>query len=289
MRLSPVMLHSSDMQWTIKRITEQPFAGYYHWHSCCELLLVHQGQGSVIVNQQRYEMEQGMLFLFRPFELHRVHAQITPEHPYVRSIIYVDPNRLEQKLRDFPLLRRFVTKLFQIQNGQSSFSLSAYLPMIDSLFAMLLRNSTPFSTLQHEEDAWLCLVQLLRMVQAADQDHEGDTCDRSIQRIKKDSERIMKWMEEHYQEPFDLGVLAKEIHLSKSHLSRVFKQETGSSISSYLLARRLKEACRLLEASECSVEEITRRVGLTNASYFIQTFKKHIGVTPLQYRKQGGR
>ncbi|WP_195575643.1 AraC family transcriptional regulator [Paenibacillus sp. 1001270B_150601_E10] len=288
MRLSPVLLHSSDMQWNIQRRTELPFDGYYHWHSCCEFLLIHKGQGSVVVNQKRYDMEPGTLFLFRPFELHRVHALITPEHPYERSIIYFDPISLEQKLEDFISLKRFFNKLYQMQNGESAFSLQSYLPMMEALFGMLLHDYKEGASRQKEEDAFICFIQLLRTVQTAGRHLSERMIEAGNARLNKDSEKMMKWIEEHYQEPFELERLAKDIHLSKSHVSRVFRHETGSSITSYLLARRLKEACKLLEASDCSVEEITSRIGLTNTSYFIQMFKKHFGITPYQYRKQGG-
>jgi YesN/AraC family two-component response regulator len=96
----------------------------------------------------------------------------------------------------------------------------------------------------------------------------------------------MRWIEEHYREEISLETLAEETHLSKFYVSRIFREETGSSITDYLTARRIKQACRLLQTTDLSVEQIGIRVGYPNASYFIQLFKKVVGVTPLKYRNK---
>jgi len=70
-------------------------------------------------------------------------------------------------------------------------------------------------------------------------------------------------------------------------VSRIFRQETGSSITDYLTARRIKQACRLLQTTSLPVDRVGIEVGLPNMSYFIQLFKKVTGVTPLKFRNKG--
>jgi YesN/AraC family two-component response regulator len=96
---------------------------------------------------------------------------------------------------------------------------------------------------------------------------------------------IFDWIENHFQEDFQLDMLAKEIHLSPNHVSYIFHKETGSSISDYLAARRLQEACSLLRTSSLNIQEVGYRVGFGNFSYFCKFFKKHIGMTPHQFRQ----
>jgi AraC family transcriptional regulator of arabinose operon len=98
------------------------------------------------------------------------------------------------------------------------------------------------------------------------------------------AEKIMAWIEVHYMEPFELEKLAKTVHLSPNHVSTTFRQSVGSSISEYLAARRIRQACWLLRTSPLSVQEIGREIGLSNFSYFCQMFKKHVGLTPYQFR-----
>lgn len=48
--------------WEYQIYTDDHYKGYYHWHQCCEIMFVHRGQGSIVVNQQMYDIRPGMLF-----------------------------------------------------------------------------------------------------------------------------------------------------------------------------------------------------------------------------------
>ncbi|MFD1906173.1 AraC family ligand binding domain-containing protein [Paenibacillus rhizoplanae] len=48
--------------WDYQLYTDDHYKGYYHWHQCCEIMFVHRGQGSIVVNQQMYDIRPGMLF-----------------------------------------------------------------------------------------------------------------------------------------------------------------------------------------------------------------------------------
>lgn len=100
------------------------------------------------------------------------------------------------------------------------------------------------------------------------------------------TELVLHWIEEHFAEPFNLERLAQHLHLSKFYISRLFREETGQTISDYVAARRIKEACRLLHDTDLAVAEIGIRSGWPIASHFSQQFKRWVGCTPLQYRKR---
>lgn len=79
------------------------FAGYYHWHQCCEILLVHEGQGNIILNQKTYEMRPGRLFFFQPYQLHRVTAEVSKHTPYSRTLLFFEPHYVYKALEAMPL------------------------------------------------------------------------------------------------------------------------------------------------------------------------------------------
>lgn len=85
--------------------------------------------------------------------------------------------------------------------------------------------------------------------------------------------------------PLSLSSLAKQLSVSKEHLSRSFKTETGMTVTEYYLSKRIDLACELLSYSNMPVREIGEYLQFNSASYFISTFKKYKGVTPSQYRK----
>jgi two-component system response regulator YesN len=80
--------------------------------------------------------------------------------------------------------------------------------------------------------------------------------------------------------------LALEIHLSPSHLQRLFKHETGVSMGEWLGEQRLQRAAQLLEKSYLSVKEIAHAVGYEHPSSFIRAFERRFTQAPARYRKQ---
>jgi len=260
------------------------FQGYYHWHQGCELLYVHEGAGHVFVDRHSYDIRGGMLFYFQPFQLHNVRVRLEDESSsYVRTVFHFDPVALEPYIRPYAELHRLYVSLWKGRLPVQAFDL-----MDRSAYADGLIDAAELSYRQHAraatnvETSALYLLQLLACIRI---DHDVEQAQPALRRPERYSETIMQWLESHYAEPFDLDRLAEELHLSKSYVSRIFKQETGSSITDYLMARRIKEACRLLQTSTLSVERIGIEVGLPNASYFVQLFKRMIGMTPRRYRE----
>ncbi|GMK41863.1 AraC family transcriptional regulator [Paenibacillus sp. CCS19] len=261
------------------RSTEQ-FKGYYHWHQGCELLLVHEGVGKVIVNQQTYDIRQGMLFFFQPFQLHKVFVEASTETPYVRTVFHFDPMQLEQGLVPFPRLQQLFMKLKQGKIAKQAFDLQGELDGLLYLCETFDRTQAGQRSNDGEE-ASLLLAQYIAAVNRRMVDSHQDAI---LARTPRYSEVIMQWVEEHYAEAFELERLSEELHLSKAYISRVFQRETGSNITDYIAARRMKEACRLLQTTDLPVRIIGERIGLANPSYFINTFKKVVGSTPYKYK-----
>ena len=72
--------------------------------------------------------------------------------------------------------------------------------------------------------------------------------------------------------------------VSASYLSRLFKKETGSSVSAYIRNRKIDMAKNLLRFSNDSMIEIANRLAFSSQSHFIQQFREVVGMTPKKYR-----
>jgi AraC-like DNA-binding protein len=83
---------------------------------------------------------------------------------------------------------------------------------------------------------------------------------------------------------YNIGDLAAQLHLSPSHLQRLFKRETGARLGEWLIAQRLEEAAYLLANSYLSVKEIARSAGYEHVSSFIRAFERRYVLTPTRYR-----
>ena len=96
----------------------------------------------------------------------------------------------------------------------------------------------------------------------------------------------LAYINQHYREPISLDSIAEGLNISKYTLSHDFREHIGVSVMENIIQKRINDAKELLSTTEASVIDISTDVGFSNNTHFIQTFKKRVGVTPLQYRKQ---
>jgi transcriptional regulator GlxA family with amidase domain len=94
-----------------------------------------------------------------------------------------------------------------------------------------------------------------------------------------------QWLQDHITEQVSLAGLAAHLALSPRNLNRRFRQATGLGPQAYLQALRISQSRELLKHSNLGVGEIAWQVGLRDASYFSQLFRRHCGVSPLRYRE----
>ncbi len=98
--------------------------------------------------------------------------------------------------------------------------------------------------------------------------------------------RAKQYVLENYDEyGLTLESMAGHLQASPVYLSRLFKQELGSSFGTYLTQVRIRKAAQLLNATDISVHEVAERTGYETQHYFSTAFKKQTGVSPLQFRK----
>ncbi|WP_313996850.1 response regulator [uncultured Paenibacillus sp.] len=130
------------------------------------------------------------------------------------------------------------------------------------------------------------------------EDIEGwlsDTCLRAIGRISEarndfSETQIRKaeaFIKEHYRdEGLSLKAVCREVHMSGSYFSALFKQHTGKTFIEYLTAQRMEKARELLKFSDLKTYEIAARVGYADPHYFSVLFKKTTGETPSEFRQR---
>ena len=83
-----------------------------------------------------------------------------------------------------------------------------------------------------------------------------------------------------------MGELAKKVGISKDYLSRLFRQYEGVPVVEYILNVKIEAACNMLRYSERQVNEIADYLSFGSLGYFSRIFKKKMGVSPQQYRKE---
>jgi AraC-like DNA-binding protein len=278
-------LANEPFRFSFKTKSVDGFNGFFHAHQGIELLYVHEGIGHVVLNQQIHHVTGGTLLCFQPFQLHRIEMKVTPSSPYVRTVLVFEPSVVEKYLQQFPALMSFFQLLWKGELSCQVFPNIHEKHYFSSVLRHFEERFSSYPTKERFEESLLFVINLLQSIRPyLENGHQkGDSLS---YRQTHHAEKIMDWIEDHFMEEFHLGHMARDLHLSKHHISHLFRKATGSTVSEYLAARRIREACWLLKAGKLSIQEIGYRSGLPNTPYFCQLFKKHTGISPGQYRKQ---
>lgn len=107
----------------------------------------------------------------------------------------------------------------------------------------------------------------------------------SIQTTNSVIRNIKAYIDENYMADISLSDLAATFYLSKEHLSRLFKKETGQNLFSYIMDLKLAEAKRLLTETDQTLDDIAFSLGFSNGNYFSKVFKKNVGISPSNFRQ----
>jgi len=109
-----------------------------------------------------------------------------------------------------------------------------------------------------------------------------------LKRARQESrvvEKVKAFIQRHYTEEMELSRLAEEVFLTPSYLSKLFKTETGETLTEYHISVRIDRAKDLLkEELALKTYEVGERVGYYDPAYFNKIFKKTVGCTPKEYR-----
>jgi two-component system, response regulator YesN len=97
-------------------------------------------------------------------------------------------------------------------------------------------------------------------------------------------QKAIKLIHLRYWDDLSLAGLARELGMSKSHLSRRFKEATGMTFRGYLLRTRLERGQILLAGKQASITEVAHSVGFGDLPRFDKLFKRYTGLTPSAYR-----
>lgn len=100
--------------------------------------------------------------------------------------------------------------------------------------------------------------------------------------------KVAEYVKNHFAEKITLDEIAEYVSLSKSYLSRIYKEETGESLSVYINKVRIDKAKLMLLDQNCALVDVASLSGFEDQSYFTKVFKRLVGVSPKKYRESRG-
>lgn len=256
---------------------------YFHTHQGIEILYVYEGSGHVIVEDRFYAVRPRTLMIFKPFQVHYLHMDIPPQ--YTCSLIKVKPTFVDSCASILPRCHELITgflsdsdcpQLFELNERQHTALHERFRSLNETLMADAHQ--------VHEEAVILFFLSFfVDLTTTILPNAAAGQPVKPLLRTQRIGE-VLKWIDAHYKEPYSLDKLAEDLHFSVNYMSKLFRRQTGKSISEYITEKRLEQARMLLLAGQLSVEEISEETGFNSPSYFIRTFKGRYGTPPHQYR-----
>lgn len=279
--IEPLKLEQSSFRFNFKNKTYAQQWEKSHAHQGLEFLYIHQGRGHIKIENQIYEIKPKSLVLIQPYQPHKINITASEREPYIRTMFVFEPAFVDHFLKPFPSLYSFFRYLYKgilkqpLVSMEYNHNFHTQLHEFDQRLKLVNKHN-------HREELIIFLITILHNLK----DILPQVSEEFLvtKRNSRHVESVMDWIDSNYKTDFLLNKIASTLHLSPYHISHLFKDEMGCTITEYLTVKRLKEASLLLSSTDLSIKTIGRKVGFKSGSYFSHLFKKNIGMTPKQYR-----
>ncbi len=97
---------------------------------------------------------------------------------------------------------------------------------------------------------------------------------------------VLDYMSAHYHEPLKTENFASLVHMQTTYFIKRFKKNYGLPPIAYFNRMKMYKAMGMLSGTDLPIEQISKKVGITDTSYFARVFKKYCNITPSQYRAE---
>ena len=240
-----------------------------HCHKSYELIFVLRGEGKHIVEGTEYPIHPQALFFLKPLEYHC--SLPSPDLPYERIVIRFDEELLPATVRRLRVLHETGGNYFSV--ASQACPLRAAFETLNGICDLLEEG--------HEEDAeallHATLAQIVLLLSVT-------TPKEPLTPTSATVCRIIEYLNSHLREELSLDAVAKEFFISKYHLCRLFRQQTGASILNYFNAKRLTLAKQMILEGE-SATTVAMRLGFRDYSTFYRAYRKQNGESPVRQIK----
>ena len=96
---------------------------------------------------------------------------------------------------------------------------------------------------------------------------------------------VKTYINDNFKSDISYDLIAENLHITRPYLTTYFKSKTGINPSDYLNRIRINKSIHLLSNTSLKVKEVSQNIGIYNVSTFIRMFKKHMGMTPVEFKR----
>ncbi len=243
-----------------------------HRHSFHELLFVQEGKLNFLVDDKLYKADGSCIILFKEKRLHT--SEVDKNVVYTRYNVNFR-HKFIQDITDYEQLRDFFAAdctVIPVSHDDKNY----FCP----LFEVLYKNFATIESDPYSEQICRHLFAAILGGVSRIAGNTPDICGAYIDRSYISD--VVKYINDNLSKKLIIAEIGAVYYVSRAKLMTDFKTSTGITIGDYIISQRLKLAKSMLREGK-DVSSTAVAAGFVNACHFIRTFKKHNGVTPLQY------
>ena len=216
--------------------------------------------------EQRYEGEAQMLYAIAHGQYHKASAILSAFHPQQVDQRTANPLR---NTKNYAIIANTLMRKAVQQGGVHPY-------YIDQLSSTIARRIEQAMTVGEAQQLILTMAHKYCLLV---KNHNLAEYSRPVQ-------RVIVQIDTDVAGDLSLHAHAKRLGVNASYLSALFKKETGMTLTDYVNRKRIDFAIYLLNASGMQIQTIAQHCGMPDVNYFTRTFKRLMGMTPSQYRRQ---
>ncbi len=273
----PVLLLTGD-HWKISNVPSK----HLHFHNCLEIGLCHSDSGYMEFNgRERLFFKEGDVTCIPRNIPHTTYSSPGTESRW--SYLFLNTQDLFKRVA--PDLQGFDLSLSAYKEYRHILSREEF-PCLYELTTMAIRE-IEFCPPHYRTSSMGLLLSLCIELHRI-QDKSGHIATSTSQPPENAMvlSPVLDYIEDHYDEPFDVDYLASICCLSPTHFRRVFHDIIGKSPLEFLNSTRINKACNLLRSTEHSILDISEMVGFHSVSSFNRHFMEVMQTTPREYRNK---
>ena len=245
-----------------------------HWHDEFEIIYVRSGFLTVSISGESYIGKTGEAFVVSPGNLHLMGAQTGTVDYYtflfpLKYISFRTDDMLDEKLLE-PLNSGHLMICPRVKDTAKE--------LCEQLIEIYMaKKDESESKITTQVRTKIILLQFILEMWKKGFVIENDTNGRNT--VEKE---MVSYIQQNFTGKISLREFGEQFHLSEKYISRYFKEHFHITLSQYVTYLRLEHAKQLLQDTNIPITEIAMQSGYQNVSYFIRSFKKAYGVSPLK-------
>ena len=245
----------------------------FHNHNYYEFSIVTKGSMIHHLNNQERLVNQNTLLLLRPRDCH---------------YITVDNEKESFELFNFNVSQKYFSSFFELTNSQLFKKINEAdfieIPLSNTstryFSNFIQKTSTIYQNNNYPEE--ILTPIFLDLMSVLFHYYQNPIQGKNYSELVNN---VMEMLQNKNNFSLSIEQIANKANYSYAHINRLFRKETGITVSKYFTQLRLEYAKRLIETTSDSIEDISQKVGFSSLSHFTKIFNIYYGNTPAKHRK----